>query len=36
MNATECLMKARSMFEEMELEWDLKEYDKYTGNLPTR
>ena len=29
MNGTECLMKAKSMFEEMNLEWDLKEYEKY-------
>ncbi|MBN2174730.1 MAG: hypothetical protein JW731_11400, partial [Bacteroidales bacterium] len=29
MNGTECLMKAKAMFEEMELEWDLKEYEKY-------
>jgi hypothetical protein len=30
MTGTECLMKARSMFEEMNLEWDLKVYEKYT------
>jgi len=29
MNGTECLMKAKSLFEEMNLEWDLKEYIKY-------
>ena len=29
MNATECLMKAKSMFEEKNLEWDLNEYKKY-------
>ena len=29
MNGTECLMKAKSMFEEMDLEWDLKQYEKY-------
>jgi hypothetical protein len=28
-NANECLMKAKSMFEEMNLEWDLKEYENY-------
>ncbi|MBN2174332.1 MAG: AAA family ATPase [Bacteroidales bacterium] len=29
MNGTECLMKAKAMFEEMNLQWDLKEYEKY-------
>jgi class 3 adenylate cyclase/tetratricopeptide (TPR) repeat protein len=29
MNSTECLMKAKAMFDEMNLEWDLKEYKKY-------
>nr|NQU89914.1 AAA family ATPase [Bacteroidota bacterium] len=29
MNGTECLMKAKSMFEEMNLQWDLMEYEKY-------
>jgi hypothetical protein len=29
MNANECLMKAKSMFLEMNLEWDLMEYEKY-------
>ncbi len=29
MNGTECLLKAKSMFEEMGLEWDLREYEKY-------
>jgi len=29
LNGTECLMKAKSMFEEMNLEWDLNEYEKY-------
>lgn len=29
LNAGECLMKAKSMFEEMHLEWDLKQYDQY-------
>ncbi len=29
MNGTECLLKAKSMFEEMNLEWDLGEYEKY-------
>lgn len=29
MNGTECLMKAKAMFEEMNLEWDLNEYHKY-------
>lgn len=29
MNATECLLKAKSMFEEMNLEWDLKAYEEY-------
>jgi len=32
MNGTECLLKARSMFEEMNLQWDLAEYEKYIGN----
>ena len=32
MNGTECLLKARSMFEEMNLQWDLAEYEKYAGN----
>lgn len=32
MNGTECLMKAKSMFEEMELQWDLNEYHKYMEN----
>jgi hypothetical protein len=31
MNGTECLLKARSMFEEMNLRWDLAEYEKYLG-----
>jgi len=31
MNGTECLRKAKSMFEEMNLQWDLKEYEKYMG-----
>ncbi len=29
MNGTECLKKAKTMFEEMNLQWDLKEYEKY-------
>jgi len=29
MNGTECLMKAKSMFEEMNLQWDLEEYEKF-------
>lgn len=29
MNGTECLMKAKSLFEEIGLEWDLAEYNKY-------
>jgi len=32
MNGTECLLKAKAMFEEMNLQWDLGEYEKYTGN----
>ncbi|MCB2222364.1 MAG: AAA family ATPase [Bacteroidetes bacterium] len=32
MNGTECLMKAKAMFEEMDLQWDLKEYHKYFEN----
>jgi hypothetical protein len=32
MNGTECLMKAKAMFEEMNLTWDLAEYKKYAGN----
>jgi hypothetical protein len=29
MNGTECLIKARSMFKEMNLQWDLAKYEKY-------
>jgi class 3 adenylate cyclase/tetratricopeptide (TPR) repeat protein len=29
MNGTEYLLKAKSMFEEMNLQWDLEEYEKY-------
>jgi hypothetical protein len=29
LNGVECLMKAKAMFEEMNLEWDLREYHKY-------
>ncbi len=29
MNGTDCLMKAKSMFKEMNVQWDLKEYEKY-------
>jgi len=33
MNGAECLMKAKSMFEEMNLQWDLNEYENYmNGN----
>jgi tetratricopeptide (TPR) repeat protein len=32
MNSNECLMKAKAMFEEMNLTWDLAEYEKYAGN----
>jgi hypothetical protein len=32
MNGTECLLKAKAMFEEMNLQWDLAEYEKYAGN----
>ena len=32
MNSTECLLKAKAMFEEMNLQWDLAEYEKYIGN----
>jgi hypothetical protein len=35
MNGTECLLKARSMFEAMNLQWDLGEYEKYMGNQST-
>jgi len=35
MNATEFLKKAKSMFEEMNLEWDLKEYEKYMNGNDT-
>jgi len=35
MNATECLMKAKAMLQEMNLEWDLEEYYKYTENKET-
>jgi hypothetical protein len=36
MNGTECLLKARSMFEQMNLQWDLAEYEKYMGNQTVR
>jgi class 3 adenylate cyclase/tetratricopeptide (TPR) repeat protein len=32
MNGTECLLKAKTMFEQMNLQWDLAEYEKYVGN----
>jgi hypothetical protein len=32
LNGTECLLKAKTMFEEMNLQWDLGEYEKYIGN----
>jgi hypothetical protein len=32
MNSTECLLKSKSMFEEMNLQWDLNEYEKYIGS----
>jgi tetratricopeptide (TPR) repeat protein len=32
MNGTECLLKAKTMFEQMNLQWDLREYENYTGN----
>jgi tetratricopeptide (TPR) repeat protein len=32
LNGTECLLKAKAMFEEMNLQWDLSEYEKYAGN----
>ncbi|MEZ5195596.1 MAG: adenylate/guanylate cyclase domain-containing protein [Bacteroidales bacterium] len=32
MNGTECLMKAKSMFEELNLHWDLNEYHKYMNS----
>jgi class 3 adenylate cyclase/tetratricopeptide (TPR) repeat protein len=32
MNGTECLLKAKTMFEQMKLQWDLAEYEKYMGN----
>ncbi|MEZ5195593.1 MAG: AAA family ATPase [Bacteroidales bacterium] len=32
MNSTECLMKAKAMFEEMDLQWDLREYQHYMEN----
>jgi hypothetical protein len=32
LNGTECLLKAKAMFEEMNLQWDLAEYEKYIGN----
>jgi tetratricopeptide (TPR) repeat protein len=31
MNSTEYLLKAKSMFEDMNLRWDLEEYEKYMG-----
>jgi len=33
MNGAECLMKAKSMFEEMNLQWDLNEYEKYMKRI---
>jgi hypothetical protein len=32
MNGTECLLKAKSMFEEMNLQWDLQQYENYMGS----
>jgi hypothetical protein len=32
MNGTECLLKAKAMFEEMNLHWDLQQYEKYMGS----
>jgi class 3 adenylate cyclase/tetratricopeptide (TPR) repeat protein len=32
MNSTECLLKAKSMFEEMNLQWDLQQYEKYMSS----
>jgi tetratricopeptide (TPR) repeat protein len=32
MTGTECLLKARAMFEEMNLMWDLADYEKYMGS----
>jgi len=32
MNGTECLLKAKAMFEEMGLQWDLNEYHKYMNS----
>jgi tetratricopeptide (TPR) repeat protein len=32
MNGTECLLKAKSMFEEMNLQWDQQQYEKYMGS----
>ena len=31
MNGTEYLVKAKSMFEEMDLQWDLEEYERFVG-----
>ncbi len=31
MNATGCLNKPKLMFEKMNLQWDLEEYEKYMG-----
>jgi tetratricopeptide (TPR) repeat protein len=36
MNGTECLLKAKSMFDEMNLQWDLADYEKYMGNQAFR
>jgi class 3 adenylate cyclase/tetratricopeptide (TPR) repeat protein len=35
MNGTEFLVKAKAMFKEMNLNWDLAEYEKYIGNHAT-
>lgn len=32
MNGTECLIKAKSLFEEMGLEWDIREYNTYLSS----
>jgi len=32
MNGTECLLKAKAMFEEMNLQWDLQQYEKYMNS----
>jgi len=36
MTGFECLLRAKSMFEEMNLQWDLAEFEKYMGSKASR